>query len=61
MRACETAGTPFCRAGVALGIFMARHDAKTFIGRCVDGFYNPVQRHLSLDVVSPAAHERLVA
>ncbi|MBB3175062.1 transposase InsO family protein [Endobacter medicaginis] len=35
-------------------VFMTRADAKTVIGRYIDGFYNPVRRHSSLDFISPA-------
>ena len=42
-------------------IFMTRLDAETANGRYIDGFYNPVRRHSSLDFVSPAAYKRQAA
>jgi putative transposase len=40
---------------------MTRHDAAAAIGRYIDGFYNPVRRHSSLDFVGPATYERQAA
>ncbi len=40
-------------------VFQTRAKAKEAIGRYIDGFYNPVRGHLTLDYVSPAQFERL--
>jgi putative transposase len=40
-------------------VFQTRAEAKAAIGRDIDGFYNPVQRHSTLDYVSPVQFERL--
>jgi len=40
-------------------IFQTRAEAKDAIGRYIDGFYNPVRRHSTLDYVSPVQFERL--
>ena len=40
-------------------IFQTRAEAKKAIGRYIDGFYNPVRRHSTLDYVSPVQFERL--
>jgi putative transposase len=40
-------------------VFQTRAEAKAAIGRYIDGFYNPVRRHSTLDYVSPAQFERL--
>lgn len=42
-------------------VFMTRADAEAAIGRYIDGFYNPVRRHSSLDFISPATYERQAA
>jgi putative transposase len=42
-------------------VFLTRKNAKRAIGRYIDGFYNPVRRHSSLDFISPAAFERHAA
>jgi putative transposase len=42
-------------------VFLTRAEAKDAIGRYIDGFYNPVRRHSTLDFVSPAQFERLVS
>jgi putative transposase len=39
-------------------VFQTRAEAKNTIGRYIDGFYNPVRRHSSLDFVSPVQFER---
>ena len=39
-------------------IFQTRAEAKDAIGRYIDGFYNPVRRHSTLDYVSPVQFER---
>jgi transposase InsO family protein len=41
-------------------VFQTRAEAKAAIGRYIDGFYNPVRRHSTLDYVSPVQFERLV-
>ena len=38
-------------------IFTSRQQAKIAIGRCIDGFYNPVRRHSSLGFQSPCVFE----
>jgi len=40
-------------------VFQTRAVAKAAIGRYIDGFYNPVRRHSTLDYVSPVQFERL--
>ena len=40
-------------------VFQTRAEAKQAIGRYIDGFYNPVRRHSTLDYVSPVQFERL--
>ncbi|WP_418294697.1 IS3 family transposase [Microvirga ossetica] len=40
-------------------VFQTRAEARKAIGRYIDGFYNPVRRHSTLDYVSPAQFERL--
>jgi putative transposase len=40
-------------------VFQTGAEAKQAIGRYIDGFYNPVRRHSTLDYVSPAQFERL--
>ena len=40
-------------------IFQTRAEAKHAIGRYIDGFYNPIRRHSTLDFVSPVQFERL--
>ena len=42
-------------------VFFTRQAAEAAIGRYIDGFYNPVRRHSSLDFISPAAFERQAA
>jgi putative transposase len=40
-------------------VFQTRAEAKAAIGRYIDGFYNPVQRHSTLAYLSPVQVERL--
>ena len=40
-------------------VFQTRAEAKEAIGRYIDGFYNPVRRHSTLDYVSPVQFERM--
>jgi putative transposase len=40
-------------------VFETRAEAKQAIGRYIDGFYNSVRRHSTLDYVSPVQFERL--
>ena len=40
-------------------VFQTRAEAKQAIGRYIDGFYNPVRRHSTLDYVSPVQFETL--
>jgi len=40
-------------------VFQIRAEAKDAIARYVDGFYNLVRRHSTLDFVSPVQFERL--
>jgi len=40
-------------------VFQTRAEAKAAIARYIDGFYNPVRRHSTLDYVSPVQFERL--
>ena len=42
-------------------VFLTRQAAAVTIGRYIDGFYNPIRRHSSLDFISPAAFEMLPA
>ena len=39
--------------------FETRADAAAAIDRYIDGFYNPVRRHSTLDFTSPARFERM--
>jgi putative transposase len=39
-------------------VFQTRAEAKEAIGRYIDGFYNPVRRHSTLDYLSPVPFER---
>jgi len=40
-------------------VFQTRAEAKEAIGRYIDGFYNPVRRHSTLDYLSPVQFERM--
>ena len=40
-------------------VFQTRAEAKDALGRYIDGFYNPVRRHSTLDYVSPVQFEKL--
>ena len=40
-------------------VFQTRAEAKEAIGRYIDGFYNPIRRHSTLDYVSPVQFERM--
>jgi putative transposase len=40
-------------------VFQTRAEAKQALGRYIDGFYNPVRRHSTLDYLSPVQFERL--
>jgi putative transposase len=40
-------------------VFQTRAEATEAIARYIDGFYNPIRRHSTLDFVSPAQFERL--
>ena len=40
-------------------VFQTRAEAKDALGRCIDGFYNPVRRHSTLDYFSPVQFKRL--
>jgi putative transposase len=40
-------------------VFQTRAEAKQAIGRYIDGFYNPVRRHSTLDYLSPVQFEKL--
>lgn len=42
-------------------VFQTRRDAEIAIARYIDGFYNPIRRHSSLDYLSPAQFERITA
>ena len=42
-------------------VLQSRHQATAAIGRWIEGFYNPVRRHSTLDYVSPIAFERAAA
>ncbi|GEO16978.1 transposase [Microvirga aerophila] len=44
---------------VSRTVFQTRAGAKAALGRYIDGFYNPVRRHSTLDYVSPVQFERL--
>jgi putative transposase len=39
-------------------VFQTRAEAKGAISRYIDGFYNPIRRHSTLDYVSPVQFER---
>ena len=41
--------------------FETRDDTAAAIGRCIDGFYNPIRRHSALDFASPAQFEKMAA
>ncbi|WP_404801236.1 IS3 family transposase [Acuticoccus sediminis] len=41
--------------------FQSRCQAAVAIGRWIDGYYNPVRRHSTLDHISPIAFERAAA
>ncbi|WP_244487485.1 IS3 family transposase, partial [Aureimonas sp. Leaf460] len=41
--------------------FQNRAEATAAIGRYIDGFYNPVRRHLALNFISPLQFERRAA
>ena len=38
-------------------VFMSRSQAETAIAGYIDGFYNPVRRHSTLDFTSPVKFE----
>ena len=40
-------------------MFQTRAEAEAAIGRYIDGFYNPVRRHSTLDYASPVQFESL--
>jgi putative transposase len=40
-------------------VFQTRAEATEAIARYIDGFYNPIRRHSTLDFVSPAQFESL--
>ena len=40
-------------------VIQTRAEAKAAIGRYIDGFYNPIRRHSTLDYVSPVQFERM--
>jgi putative transposase len=40
-------------------VFQTRAEAKEAIGRYIDGFYNPIRRHSTLDYLSPVQFEKL--
>jgi putative transposase len=42
-------------------VFQTRAEAKEAMARYIDGFYNPVRRHSTLDFISPAQFERQAA
>ncbi len=42
-------------------IFQTRAEAEEAIARYIDGFYNPIRRHSTLDFISPAQFERQAA
>ena len=42
-------------------VFRTRRDAEMAIARYIEGFYNPVRRHSSLDYLSPVQFERKAA
>ncbi len=42
-------------------VFQTRAEAKEAIARYIDGFYNPIRRHSTLDFISPAQFERQAA
>lgn len=39
-------------------VFQTRAEASKALARYIDGFYNPVRRHLGLDFIGPAQFER---
>lgn len=43
---------------VSLVAWQTRKQAENAIARYIDGFYNPVRRHSSLDFLSPITFER---
>ena len=45
---------------MGLGHLPDQPQAKNAVARYIDGFYNPVRRHSSLDFQSPIAFERKV-
>ena len=42
-------------------VFQSRNQATAVIGRWIDGYYNPVRRHSTLDYISPIAFKRAAA
>ena len=42
-------------------VLQTRRDAEIAIARYIEGFYNPIRRHSSLDYLSPAQFERIAA
>jgi transposase InsO family protein len=42
-------------------IFYTRPPADRAIGRCIDGFYDPVRRHCAPDFTSPAQFKKHAA
>ena len=42
-------------------VFQTRAQAEEAIARYIDGFYNPIRRHSTLDFISPAQFERQAA
>jgi putative transposase len=42
-------------------VFQTRAEAEEAIARYIDGFYNPIRRHSTLDFMSPAQFERQAA
>jgi putative transposase len=42
-------------------VFQTRAEAEDAIARYIDGFYNPIRRHSTLDFMSPAQFERQAA
>jgi putative transposase len=42
-------------------VFQTRAEAEEAIARYIDGFYNPIRRHSTLDFISPAQFERQAA
>lgn len=39
--------------------FQTRHEAEIAIARYIEGFYNPVRQHSSIDYLSPVQFERM--